>query len=521
VVPLVLAVFVMTAVCTVPAPGPATASAAIPGADRAATSAPAVVAAATGGYDVFYRGWDGAVFERTLVAGTWSAPTSLGGSIVGAPAAAAIGADVVLVTRGPVNGLNVRIRAAGRWSAWRPLGLTVTAPPAVAAWTDGRVDVVARAQDARLYTRVLHRTTPTTPWRRLSAGAVASGPAVTATGAGRLTVLVTGPAHDVLRRTLAGHVWSAWTSLGARTYEAPAVAAVPGTGRVLAAVRGTGNQLFTRELPGGSWQARGGLLIDGPAVAGSGSENLVVVRSAAARLYSRTVSGTSWSGYRPAWAPAPVPPPPAALLGIDWTGIPTTRKVIALTFDGGANADGYAAIRTTLQRTNARATFFLTGEWVRTFPAQVIDVAQNGFMIGNHTDTHPHLPPLTDAQITAQLRRAETAILRANGTDTRPLFRFPYEDVDNRVLADVNRLGYVAVGWTIDTLGWEGTSGGITVQKVIDRVLTRARPGAVVLMHIGSNPKDRTTLDAAALPTVITRLRARGYSFVTLNALTG
>jgi hypothetical protein len=38
-------------------------------------------------------------------------------------------------------------------------------------------------------------------------------------------------------------------------------------------------------------------------------------------------------------------------------------------------------------------------------------------------------------------------------------------------------------------------------------------------MHVGANPDDGTTLDAAALPRLIPILRARGYRFVTLHAL--
>ena len=53
------------------------------------------------------------------------------------------------------------------------------------------------------------------------------------------------------------------------------------------------------------------------------------------------------------------------------------------------------------------------------------------------------------------------------------------------------------------------------------QVLAAAQPGEIVLMHLGSNPDDGTTLDAAALPATIDGLRARGYSFVTLQALSG
>ncbi len=90
-------------------------------------------------------------------------------------------------------------------------------------------------------------------------------------------------------------------------------------------------------------------------------------------------------------------------------------------------------------------------------------IIQDGFLVGNHSVSHLYVTQLTDAQVTAEVQGALQAILRANGADARPLFRFPYGDVNSRVLADVNGLGYVAVRWTVDSLGWQGTSGGQSV----------------------------------------------------------
>jgi peptidoglycan/xylan/chitin deacetylase (PgdA/CDA1 family) len=126
---------------------------------------------------------------------------------------------------------------------------------------------------------------------------------------------------------------------------------------------------------------------------------------------------------------------------------------------------------------------------------------------------------LSDDAIFAQLGTARTKIMAAGGSDPKPLFRFPFGDRNARTIADVNRAGYLAVRWTVDTLGWKGTSGGMTKQRVVERVLAGAQPGEIVLMHLGSNPDDGTTLDAAALPTVMARLSAQGYRFVTLDAL--
>ncbi|MFB4298569.1 hypothetical protein [Actinomadura sp. NTSP31] len=83
----------------------------------------------------------------------------------------------------------------------------------------------------------------------------------------------------------------------------------------------------------------------------------------------------------------------------------------------------------------------------------------------------------------------------------------------------MNGLGYVPVGWTVDSLGWQGTSGGQSTARVTARVLAATRPGMIVLMHLGANPDDHSTLDAEALPAIIQGLRADGYSFTTLDAL--
>jgi len=57
-----------------------------------------------------------------------------------------------------------------------------------------------------------------------------------------------------------------------------------------------------------------------------------------------------------------------------------------------------------------------------------------------------------------------------------------------------------------------------TVMTAVDTWAGRT-PGQIVLMHVGANPDDGTTLDAAALPRIIAGYRANGYAFVTLDVL--
>jgi peptidoglycan/xylan/chitin deacetylase (PgdA/CDA1 family) len=226
-------------------------------------------------------------------------------------------------------------------------------------------------------------------------------------------------------------------------------------------------------------------------------------------------------GRRAATVAADPASPPPGLAGRQWDRIPTNAKVVALTFDAGANADGVPSILATLRQQHVPATFFLTGDFVKAFPARARDIAAAGERVGDHSVSHPYFAQLTDAQIRAQVVDAQAQIKASAGADPWPWFRFPYGDHDAHTIAVVNSVGFVPVGWTVDTLGWEGTSGGISVATVVSRVLGALQPGEIVLMHCGSNPTDHSTLDAAALPQVISELRARGYRFVTVDALMG
>ncbi len=235
---------------------------------------------------------------------------------------------------------------------------------------------------------------------------------------------------------------------------------------------------------------------------------------------ARPTTSTRPSTPVPPTAPtAPTTGVPTRLLGRDWERIPTDRRMVALTFDAGASADGVDSILSTLSREGVPATFFLTGRFAQTFPAAARAIAARGQVIGSHSATHPYFTRLTDADLRAELLGAQATIQSVTGVDPRPWFRFPYGDRDARTIGAVNALGYVPIRWTVDTLGWKGTSGGQSMQSVTDRVLAAASSGEIVLMHVGANPQDRSTLDADALGGIIRELRARGYTFTTVKAM--
>lgn len=493
-------------------------------ANMAPTSAVALVASPAGFDYVFYRGDGDALYFRTFDDGVWSAQTSLGGKLVGAPSATLAGSTVVVAGRGTDGAVWLRTNNQGTWSPWESWGGGLFAAPAVVGDATGRIDVVIRGTDNALWIRSRPAGGSLSSWVRLGGGAK-SGPVGVSPSAGVLDVYFTGTNNAIWRRTRTGGQWSAWTSLGGTTYTAPTVSWSAESSTTSVFVRGTDNSLVMRQMVSGSWAAwehLGGVMIDAPAstgVIGGGLD--VVIRGTDNALWSRRQRNGVWSAWARAFAVAPPPAPAPGLLGTDWTRIPTSQRVVALTFDAGANAAAVPSILRTLQTKRVPATFYLTGEWTRDFPAATNEIAVAGFPIGNHSDTHPDLRMLTDAQVRAELLTAQTAILRTSGVEPRPLFRFPFGGADSRVMGLVNDLGYVAVRWTVDTLGWQGTSGGQSAQTVLNRVLAALQPGEIVLMHVGSHPTDGSTLDADALPRMVDEIRARGYQFVTLEALAG
>jgi peptidoglycan/xylan/chitin deacetylase (PgdA/CDA1 family) len=207
--------------------------------------------------------------------------------------------------------------------------------------------------------------------------------------------------------------------------------------------------------------------------------------------------------------------PPAVVAG-ELVRLQTRQHVVALTFDGGGNADAAKRVLAVLRREHVTGTFFLTGHFVRTFPALSRAIGRR-YPVANHTVDHLDLRRLSTAAATREIKLAETMIRNATGRDPRPLFRFPYGARDARTLGIVGRLGYASVRWTVDTWGWMGLAAQ-TVAGAQRRVLAHLVPGEIVLMHLGSS-RDRSTIDSRALPGVIRAVRARGYRFVTLQGI--
>jgi peptidoglycan-N-acetylmuramic acid deacetylase len=192
--------------------------------------------------------------------------------------------------------------------------------------------------------------------------------------------------------------------------------------------------------------------------------------------------------------------------------VSTTEKVIYLTFDQGYEAGFTARILDTLREKNVRASFFLTGSYLRDEPGLVRRMVAEGHLLGNHTRTHPSLPSLAGdlAAFTEEYQAVERAYREVTGGTLTRFERPPRGEYSERTLCMVRALGYTSVMWSFAHRDWlldDQPPVDVTYQRIVDG----AHPGAIMLLHSVS---ESNTL---ALPRVIDELRRQGYRFATLD----
>jgi peptidoglycan/xylan/chitin deacetylase (PgdA/CDA1 family) len=183
------------------------------------------------------------------------------------------------------------------------------------------------------------------------------------------------------------------------------------------------------------------------------------------------------------------------------------QRVIALTFDDGPGPFT-PQVLSVLEQYHVPATFFEIGENVAQYPQYTKMVAAAGYPVEDHTWSHPDLATLSAAQIRTQIVETQNEIRSFTGV-TPACLRPPYDSWNSTALDQIAAQGLTAMGYSIDPRDW--SMPGVTA--IVSRVVDAAFPGAVVDMHDGGATRSETV---AALPLIITDLRADGYRFVSI-----
>ncbi|TNF18873.1 MAG: polysaccharide deacetylase family protein [Rhodobacteraceae bacterium] len=242
-----------------------------------------------------------------------------------------------------------------------------------------------------------------------------------------------------------------------------------------------------------------------------GRENLSVTR----RQALIAGAGFAAGGMLPSFAAAgPIIKLPSDIARRDAatiTAVRTSSPVVALTFDDGPHPRNTPWLLDMLRERRLKATFYVIGNRVKTWPEIARRIAEEGHEIGNHSWSHPDLSRISDAGVLREIDATTMAIWNATG---RPpvTFRPPYGAFTRRQRGWLNgRRNLPTVLWSVDPADWRRPGSAVVAQ----RILTGSHKGAIILSH----DIHRGTIEA--MPRVLDGLSRRGLRFVTVSQILG
>jgi len=199
---------------------------------------------------------------------------------------------------------------------------------------------------------------------------------------------------------------------------------------------------------------------------------------------------------------------------IDWvmdtdTHAPRNRNVVALTFDDGPDPSRTPALLDALHELDVKATFFLIGAGVDANPALTRRISAEGHEIGNHTYTHRYLPIARTKRVTTELLATDRAIRQATGR-VPTLARPPWGGRAPWTVRAFARAAKRVVLWDVNSFDWKGAPANDVAQRVLDK----ARPGSIILMH---DAREGGEITVEAVKLLVPALRARGFELVTVG----
>ena len=184
------------------------------------------------------------------------------------------------------------------------------------------------------------------------------------------------------------------------------------------------------------------------------------------------------------------------------------EKKAALTFDAAWGNEDTEELIEILGKYDVKATFFLVGQWVDNYPESVKALSDAGHEIGNHSNTHPHLPQCSSEQIREELESCNAKIEKIVGKAPK-FHRCPYGDYDDNSIRTIRSIGMEPIQWNVDSLDWKDLS----APEITQRVLSNVVPGSIILFH------NAALHTPEALPGIIEALQKDGYTLCTVSEL--
>ncbi len=186
-----------------------------------------------------------------------------------------------------------------------------------------------------------------------------------------------------------------------------------------------------------------------------------------------------------------------------------SRPLVALTFDDGPGPYTERLLNI-LKEQEVKATFFVLGNRVSSYPDLIKRMEAEGHTIGNHSYDHSYLSGKAYATVYNNFENCNKLLRNLIGHNA-VVARFPYGATDQTARNAAAAADMPIIHWSVDTLDWK--------YRNVDSILSISfgsngiRDGSIVLMH----DIHKTTVDA--IPEMIRRLKEQNYQFVTVPEL--
>lgn len=190
--------------------------------------------------------------------------------------------------------------------------------------------------------------------------------------------------------------------------------------------------------------------------------------------------------------------------------VETQEPVLALTFDAAWGDEDLEDILSILDAHQAKATFFVSGDWVDKYPDAIQTIHAAGHELANHGTNHKHMPNLSETDMTEEIMECHRRVYALTQTNMTA-FRAPYSDWNDSVVAVAKSCGYASINQNVDSVDWKDYG----VDSIIETVMKDPDlgNGAIILLHNGA------TYTRDALDTLLCRLEEEGYSFIKISDL--
>jgi peptidoglycan/xylan/chitin deacetylase (PgdA/CDA1 family) len=156
-----------------------------------------------------------------------------------------------------------------------------------------------------------------------------------------------------------------------------------------------------------------------------------------------------------------------------------------------------------------RATFFFVGNRLHAHPDALTEIIALGHTVGNHTWSHPAgyfwCAPRTS--VAGEIDHANAA-MAAGGAVTQ--FRAPAGIKSVFLRSHLAQRGMRLIAWSVR--GFDGIR--CEPAAVIQRIIPRLFPGAIILMHEGKRSATAAQTSIECIMRLVEEIRGAGYDFV-------